>query len=507
MSKTMLINVVEPEESRIAIVEDNVLEELYVERTSKGQIVGNIYKGKVINVEPSIEAAFVDIGLKRNGFLHVSDVMPNIGKTTNRRRRVVTRKKSPGGNGRIQSYLRPGQEVLVQVTKVGIGDKGPTLTTYISLPGRYLVLMPESDHYGISKKIDEEEERKRLKKIIADLHPPKNMGLIVRTAGADQTKKELSKDFHYLSKLWKATLNRSGKVNAPAVIYQESELVIRTIRDIFTADIDEITVDSPVVYEKAKDFLHLIMPKCEKRVKLYEGSEPLFHKNNIEVEIEKINVKKVPLLCGGSIVIEQTEALVAVDVNSGKYREEKDPEETAFKTNLEASEEIVRQIRLRDLGGVIIIDFIDMREESHNHAVEKVLFDALKRDRARTKVLKMSKFGIIEMTRQRVRASLKDVLYEPCKYCWGTGFLKTAESVSLNVIRKIKAVINYPEINKIEVVTCPEVAFLLQNQKRKRLAELESAFNKEIIITQQDDYNAGDAEVKYFKDGGQRVNI
>lgn len=504
----MLINVVEPEESRIAILEDNVLEELYIERISRGQIVGNIYKGKVINVEPSIEAAFVDIGLKRNGFLHVSDVMPSIGKTrSNRRRKVVSGEKPHKGSGRIQSYLRHGQEVLVQVTKAGIGDKGPTLTTCISLPGRYLVLMPEADHYGVSKKIEDEEERTRLKKIIEGLHPPKNTGLIVRTAGANQTKKELSKDLHYLSKLWKATIDRSKKVNAPAVIYQESELVIRTIRDIFTTDIDEIIIDSEAVYEKATDFLRLVMPKYEKRVNLYKESEPLFHKNNIETEIERINNKKVPLPCGGSIVIEQTEALVAVDVNSGKYREEKDPEETAFKTNLEAAKEIVRQIRLRDLGGVIIVDFIDMEEESHNYAVEKVLLDALKKDKARSKVLKMSKFGIIEMTRQRVRSSLKDVLYEPCKCCQGTGFLKTVESVSLNVIRKIKAAINYPEINKIEVVTCPEVAFFLQNQKRKGLAELESTFNKEIIITQQDDYSAGSAEVKYFKDGGQRINI
>lgn len=507
MSKTMLINVVEPEESRIAIVEDNVLEELYVERTSKGQIVGNIYKGKVVNVEPSIEAAFVDIGLKRNGFLHVSDVMPNIGKTVAKRKKAVGREKTQSGAGRIQSYLRPGQGVLVQITKSGIGDKGPTLTTFISLPGRYLVLMPEADHYGVSKKIDDEGERKRLKKIVESLHPPKNMGLIVRTAGVGQTKKELSKDYHYLSNLWKATISRSKKVEACAVIYQESELVIRTIRDIFTTDIDEIIVDSEAVYEKAKDFLHMVMPTYEKRVTHYKKREPLFHKNNIEAEIEKINFKKVPLPCGGSIVIEQTEALVAVDVNSGKYREEKDPEETAFKTNLEAAKEIVRQIRLRDLGGVIIIDFIDMEGESHNHAVEKVLSDALKKDRARAKVLKMSKFGIIEMTRQRVRSSLKDVLYEACKYCHGTGFLKTAESISLNVIRKVKTAINYPEINKIEVVTCPEVASFLQNQKRKWLAELENAFNKEIIINQRDDYNPGDAEVKYFKDGGKQVNI
>jgi ribonuclease E len=500
----MLINVVEPEESRIAIVEDSVLEELYVERTSKGQVVGNIYKGKTTNVEPSIEAAFVDIGLKRNGFLHVSDVMPSIKP---KRQKGVSREKTPSGNGRIQSYLRPGQEVLVQITKAGIGDKGPTLTTYVSLPGRYLVLMPEADHHGVSKKIDDEKERKRLKKIAEALNPPKNMGLIVRTAGVDQTKRELNKDFHYLSKLWKATLGRAKKVNAPAVIYQESDLVIRTIRDIFTTNIDEILIDSEAVYEKAKDFLRLIMPKYEKRVKLYKRKEPLFHKNKIEAEIEKINSKKVPLQCGGSIVIEQTEALVAVDVNSGKYREEKDLEKTAYKTNLEAAKEIVRQVRLRDLGGVVIMDFIDMKEESHNHAVEKALSDALKKDRARTKTLKMSKFGIIEMTRQRVRSSLKDVLYEACKCCRGTGFLKTTESVSLNIIRKIRAAIDHPEVNKIEVVTCPEVASFLQNQKRKWLAELESTSNKEIIITQQGDYTVGNAEVKYFKDGGQQVNI
>ncbi len=407
----------------------------------------------------------------------------------------------------MQSYLRPGQEVLVQITKAGIGDKGPTLTTYVSLPGRYLVLMPEADHYGVSKKIEEEGERKRLKKIVEGLQPPKNMGLIVRTAGANQTKKELSKDLHYLAKLWKATISRSKKVEAPAVIYQESELVIRTIRDIFTTDIDEIIIDSTMVYEKAQEFLRMVMPKYEKRVKLYKGGEPLFHKNNIEAEIEKINSIKVPLPRGGSIVLEQTEALVAVDVNSGRFREESNPEKTAFKTNLEAAKEIVRQLRLRDLGGVIIIDFIDMEEEANNHAVEKALSEALKKDRARTKALKISKFGILEMTRQRVRSSLKDVVYETCKYCRGTGHLKTAESISLNVIRKIKSAINSPDINKIEVLTCPEVASFLQNQKRQWLAELESTFNKEIIITQQDNYNIGDAEVKYIKDSGQPVNI
>ena len=481
MKKRMLINVVEPEESRIAILEDGVLEELYIERFSREQIAGNIYKGRIVNVEPSIEAAFVNIGISRNGFLHVSDVK-NYRRNGEEQSESDSTTKTRENKSRIKTLISPDQEILVQVIKEGIGDKGPSLTTNVSIPGRFLVLMPESNLVGVSRKIIDEVERARLKQIVEELKPPPNLGLIVRTAGANQTKRELFRDFNYLRKLWKVIANKEKKAEIPSAIYQESDLVIRTIRDIFSTDIDEIIIDSEAVFKKIKYFLRLIIPSCVRKLKLYSEHEPLFHKYNIEKEIEKINKREVRLPRGGSIVIEQTEALVAIDVNSGKYREESDPEKTAFKTNLKAAKEIARQVRLRDIGGVIIVDFIDMKEEGHMRAVEKVMEDALKRDRARKKMLKISKFGIIQMTRQRIRPSLKSVIYESCKNCEGTGEIKTIESTCLDLMRQIKSIVNNPQIKKIEITANDVVAEYLLNNKRKRLAELEEKFSKDIII-------------------------
>ena len=505
MSKKMLINVVEPEECRIAILEDHTLEELYIERISRGQAVGNIYKGKVINVEPSLEAAFVDIGLKRNGFLHVSEVVEPSPVEIEPGGEVHHRREYK----RIQTLLNPGQEVLVQVTKEAVGEKGPSLTTDISLPGRFLVLMPHARKHGVSRKIVEEEERRRLRQVIEELNPPANMGLIVRTAGADQIKRELSKDLHYLLRLWKAVEERNKTTSAPSLIYQESDLVTKTIRDIYSTDIQEIIVDSEATCAKAQDFLRQIMPKAEKGVKLYKKEEPLFHKYNIEQEIERIIQKKIPLRHGGSIVLEQTEALVAIDVNSGRFKAGADPEETAFRTNMEAAREVVRQIRLRDLGGVIIIDFIDMQEEGHNRAVEKAMLENLKKDRARTKMLKMSRFGIIELTRQRLRPSLRDVLYENCSTCRGTGYTKTVESLSLEVMREIKSVLSHPELKTIEVEADPRVSQHLQNQKRRQLSELEESYNKRIIINsiQMNGLKPGTVQIRYLKVDGQPISI
>ncbi|MDE2216208.1 MAG: Rne/Rng family ribonuclease [Planctomycetota bacterium] len=502
MDKRMLINAVEPEECRIAILEDNVLEELYIERSSREQIAGNIYKGRVVNIEPSIEAAFVDIGLKKNGFLHVSDVL------------IPTKNGSISGTNiphrefpKIRNILHLGQEVLVQVTKESIGAKGPSLTTYISLPGRYLVLMPDVPRHGVSKKIASEEERQRLKKILEGLNPPQNIGFIIRTAGAQQTKKEIYKDFHYLLKLWKNIEKRARDVNAPSAIYQESDLVIRAIRDIFSADIQEIIVDSEAVYERTRDFLRVIMPKYERLLTYYRENKPLFHKYNIEKEIEEINCKKIPLPRGGSIIIEQTEALVAIDVNSGKFKEESDPEETAFKTNIKAAKEITRQVRLRDLGGVIVIDFIDMKEESHNRTIEKVVADALKRDKARTKMLKMSKFGTIELTRQRVRSSLRDVLFEECNFCKGTGYTKTVESLCLNAMRDLKFAIHLPQITRVELIANPEVANYLQNQKRKQMIEIEETYNKKINISSTMNHEYGRIDIRYFNHKDEPITV
>jgi ribonuclease E len=505
VGKKMLINVVEPEESRIAVLEDHVLEELYIERISRGQAVGNVYKGKIINVEPSLEAAFVDIGLKRNGFLHVSEVVGTSPEEIGPSGEVHHKRE----HRRIQTLLNPGQEVLVQITKEAVGEKGPSLTTYVSLPGRFLVLMPYARKHGVSRKIAEEEERQRLKQIIEEICPPTDMGLIVRTAGAGQTKRELAKDLHYLLRLWKAVEERGKASTAPSLIYQESDLVTKTIRDIYSSDIQEIIVDSEATYEKARDFLKQIMPKAEKRVKLYKKEEPLFHKFNLEQEIEKIIKKKIPLRHGGSLVIEQTEALVAIDVNSGRFKAGADPEETAFRTNMEATKEVVRQIRLRDLGGVIIIDFIDMQSEGHRRAVEKAMLEQLKRDRARTKMLKMSRFGIVEITRQRLRPSLRDVLYENCSTCRGTGYTKTVESLSLEVMREIKSVLGHPELKTIEVEADPRVSQHLLNQKRRQLSELEESYNKRILINsvQTDGLRPGALQIKCLKADGQPLSL
>jgi ribonuclease E len=504
MKKRMLINVVEPEESRIAILEDGVLEELYIERFSREQIAGNIYKGRIVNVEPSIEAAFVNIGISRNGFLHVSDVK-NYRRNGEEQSDSDSTTRTKENKSRIKTLINPDQEVLVQVIKEGIGDKGPSLTANVSIPGRFLVLMPDSNLVGVSRKIIDEVERARLKQIIEELKPPPGLGLIVRTAGVNQTKRELSRDFNYLRKLWKVIEKKEKKAEIPSVIYQESDLVIRTIRDIFSIDIDEIIIDSEAVFKKIRYFLRLIMPSCVRKLKLYKENEPLFHKYNIEKEIEKINKREVRLPRGGSIVIEQTEALVAIDVNSGKYREESDPEKTAFKTNLKAAKEIARQVRLRDIGGVIIVDFIDMKEEGHMRAVEKVMEEALKRDRARKKMLKISKFGIIQMTRQRIRPSLKSVIYESCKICEGTGEIKTIESTCLDLMRQIKSIVNNPQIKKIEITSNDVVAGYLLNNKRKRLAELEEKFSKDIIIKGVIGHKTGETTIHSIDSKGNRV--
>ena len=471
MKQEMLINVAQPEECRIAIVEDGVLEELYVERAGQDNYVGNIYKGVVVNLEPSIQAAFVDFGVGRNGFLHISDIEPQYfrqggydpGKAAalrpappaarqqriGRGRRVRGRRWKRTADGRaisrfggrprfkppIQEILRRGEEVLVQVIKEGIGSKGPTLSTYISIPGRYLVLMPALGRIGVSRKIEDEAIRRRLRDIMLELNPPKGVGFIVRTAGSDRTKRELSRDMAYLLRLWKVIVRRIKKLPAPVGIYEESDMIIRTIRDIFTADVDAIYIDEPTAYERAKEFLQLVMPRYVHRLQLYEGREPLFCKYNLDEEIAKIHRRRVPLAHGGSIVVDQTEALVAIDVNSGSFRAEDSAEETAFQMNIHAAKEIARQIRLRDLGGVIVNDFIDMRKEKHRRGVERALRDAVKRDRARTKILRTSPFGLIEMTRQRIRTNPKRSAYMECPSCSGSGVVKTAESMAIEVVR------------------------------------------------------------------------
>ena len=345
--------------------------------------------------------------------------------------------------------------MLVQVIKESIGTKGPTLSTYISIPGRYLVLMPGLNRVGVSRKIVDEGQRRKLREIMNELNPPKGLGFIVRTAGLERTKRELARDLAYLLRLWKVILRRIKKAKAPTPIYQESDMIIRTIRDIFTSEIDTIWIDEPAAFERAQDFLRVVMPRFVNRLKLYDEKVPLFHKYGIEDEIAKIQRRHVPLPEGGSIVIDQTEALVAIDVNSGNFRVEDDAERTAYEMNLRAAKEIARQLRLRDLGGVIVNDFIDMREERHRRGVERALREAIKRDRARTKVLRMSAFGLIEMTRQRIRPSLKRSVYEDCPQCTGAGVVKTAESMAIDVMRLLALATHREEIRRIAIVRPP----------------------------------------------------
>ncbi|MEI8372281.1 MAG: Rne/Rng family ribonuclease [Planctomycetota bacterium] len=508
MKQEMLINVAQPEECRIAIVEDGVLEELYVERTGQDSYVGNIYKGVVVNLEPSIQAAFVDFGVGRNGFLHISDVEPQyfaqggydpdkpLGPPGERRddRRDDREnaedaeetnfddqpKKRPfrtGGRPRfkppIQEILRRGDEVLVQVIKEGIGTKGPTLSTYISIPGRYLVLMPALGRVGVSRKIEDEDVRRKLRDIMLELNPPKGVGFIVRTAGSDRSKRELSRDLAYLLRLWKVIVRRIKKMPAPVDIYQESDMIIRTIRDIFTAEVDTIYIDEKAAYERAREFLQLVMPRYANRLQLYEGKEPLFFKHRLDHEIAMIHARTVPLRAGGSIVIDQTEALVAIDVNSGSFRAEGDAEETAYQMNMHAAKEIARQLRLRDLGGVIVNDFIDMHKERHRRSVERALRDAVRRDRARTKILRTSPFGLVEMTRQRIRPSLKRSAYKDCPCCHGSAVVKTPESMAIDVMRLLIVIAQKPAIAQVRVSVAPDVADFLNNRKRHELAQLE----------------------------------
>lgn len=737
MKKEMLINVLQPEECRIAIIEDGTLEELYVERTSQESYVGNIYKGKIVNIEPSIQAAFVDFGIGRNGFLHVSDVDPAYyrhlmpshqrgggrgvgprhreefderprggprdhaprdrdetddarsrrerpapvpprersyeqdlyddaprsgrrrprrepepreaappverpepivheaapesaggfgagllddpyaglvaefgaqtegndsaeldaaedkprgrrGKSGGRGRRAPEHSPTPvafeapppppppvqlppplpkpaakneessfgaglwdddppafmpgaerrtfeddddfegngsgGGvdqaerdddephgekfsNGRrgpfrrggprrlgrdgdghekplIQNIFKRGQEVLVQVIKEGIGTKGPTLSTYISIAGRYLVLMPGLNRIGVSRKIPDLDQRHRLRDIMNELNPPSGVGFIVRTAGVDRNKKDLQNDLAYLLRIWQVVVKRIKSQKSPSAIYQESDMITRTIRDTFTSDIDGIWIDENLAYQHAHEFLQAVMPKFANRLRLYDETEPLFHKYGLDDEIVRIQQKKVPLGGGGSIVIEQTEALVAIDVNSGNFRSDsQNAEETAFQMNLNAAKEIARQLRLRDLGGVIVNDFIDMKDEKHRRGVEKAMREAVKRDRARTKVLRISQFGLIEMTRQRIRPSLKRSVFQECTHCHGNGHVKTAESMSIEVMRLIQLAACREHIRRIDVRVQTDVADYLTNRRRREIAQLEDTGAMQVIVT------------------------
>jgi ribonuclease E len=495
--RRLLLDAADPEEVRIALVENDRLEELHYERPCEKKYLGNIYLGRVVNIEPAIQAAFVEIGIGRNGFLHVSDVLPvykgaravpidSLSQRLGERRRL-----------KIQEVLETGQEILVQISKDAIGAKGPSLTTYVSVPGKFLVLMPGVNRLGVSKRIEDDRERATLRASLANLSPPKGLGYILRTAGQGRTQPELEKDFQYLMRVWDEIREKVGRRVVPSPIYAESSLVIRSLRDLFGSDIDEMLIDDEAIYCQAREFLDGVMPEAAKRVRHYTGTLPIFSKFGIEEEIDKIYNRRVPLPSGGHIVVEQTEALVAIDVNSGKYRDEEDLEATALKTNLEAAEEIARQLRLRDLGGVIINDFIDMEVEANRREVERALRAALKRDRAKSWISRISRFGIIEMTRQRVRPSFERSNHEPCKLCRGTGVVQSARSSGTSILRQIRAGIAAKRRSVCEVVVHPDVAEYLLNDRRASLVELEAERGKAIRIRANPGFSPEQYEIRY----------
>ena len=494
MPRKMLINTMHPEEARIAIVEDGRLVELDIEVEGSEQTRGNVYKGVVVRVEPGLQAAFVDIGTKKLGFLQMGELHPDFWQwrddvpEENRKRRP-----------RIQEVLRRGQEIIVQVEKGERDMKGAALTSYLSLPGRYMVLMPGSDSSGVSRKVESESERKKLKEMAVALEIPEGTGYIIRTEALGKTKTEMKKDFQSLVKLHKEILAKAAKSKAPVIIYQESDLVIRTIRDYFTAEIDEVLVDNPEVYKQAKEFFKRTMPKFENLVKLHQEKRPIFSKYQLEEQIDQIYEKKVLLKSGGSLVIEPTEALVSIDVNSGKSTGEKGVEDTAFKTNIEAAEEVARQLRLRDLGGLIVIDFIDMRDKKHMAEVEKTLKNALKLDKARVTVGRISQFGMLEMSRQRIKQTLEHASVLECPHCSGRGKVKSVENMAISFLRKVHASAAKGTVAEVRGGLPLEVAYYLLNRKKRELAQIENDYDIEVTIKGKPSFLMNQLEVELVK--------
>jgi ribonuclease E len=492
--KKLLINAVDPEEYRIALIEDGILEEFYIETAAREQIRGNIYKGMVAHIEPALQAAFVDYGGGKNGFLQADEIHPEYHHESTGPSDTQPRVRIP-----IQKLIHRGQEILVQVTKEESGNKGVALTTYISLPGRELVLTPGQPGVGVSRKIEEEAERDRLKTTIGQLKIPDEIGVIVRTAGAGKKKQELAKNLDSLLKLWEEIRTRAMEQPAPSLVYKEMDLAMRTLRDLFTPDIQEILIDNKEIYKQVRDFLSLIAPKQRNQVKLYKETRPIFSKHQVENQIETIFQNRVKLKSGGHIVVDSTEALVAVDVNSGRSIKEKQIEETAFKTNLEAAEEIARQLRLRDLGGLIVIDFIDMKGVKNQNEVVKVMKNHLKRDKARTTVSKISKFGLLELSRQRIRPPIQFGTYYTCPACQGKGLVRSIETLALMYLRKIGLGISKGNVASVNGELPLEVANYLLNKKREELTRLEERHHVSIFLEGKPHILPEEGKLEFFK--------
>jgi ribonuclease G len=498
-------------ETRMAMLENGVVTELYIERNRDRSIVSNIYKGVVTKVLPGMQAAFVDIGLEKAGFLYVSDVdvmdimeeyekMKTGDNALGVQEELELKKKPRSPRKRHQSraieeMLQEGQEVMVQVSKEPIGSKGCRITSYSTLPGRYLVFMPTIDNVGISRRIEAEAERKRLRDMIKSLKK-QGAGYIVRTVSEGASREEFQNDIKFLNKLWKDIQNKAENVSAPALLHADLNLILRSLRDAYTQDVERIVIDSEEEYRNCIEFVRAYMPHVEPKIKLYDEKEPIFDVYGIEMEIERALGRKIWLKSGGYIVIDQTEALVTIDVNTGRYVGKRNPEETILKTNLEAIKEIVYQLKLRNIGGIIIIDFIDMSRDDSKEKVYSTLEAALKTDKAKANILEVSELGLVEMTRERVRESLSRVLCEPCPYCEGKGRVKSAATVCYELFREVKRVANsFKRSPKIMINVHPKVSDMILEEERAFLDRLEKDLKKRIIIKADYDLHLEQYEV------------
>ncbi len=516
MSNEIVINAT-PEETRVALLENKTLTELYFDRKQDQGILGNIYKGRVEKVLPGMQAAFIDIGTEKAAFLYVADVITEEeanapltegadedesseeeGWDGKERREdeaeamegepqsdeagpIIPRVVKRRGHQNIEDLLKQGQEIVVQVSKGPIGTKGPRVTTYISLPGRYLVYMPQVSHLGISKRIGGEDERRRLKDIISRFRKP-GTGYIVRTVSEGMTETEVKNDIEFLDLVWENALKRRDKLKAPALLHTDLDLVFRTARDMFTKDIDRFVIDSKPDYERIKDFVGTSLPSFASRVELWDKDQPIFEAYGLEEEIVRAKNRRVWLKSGGYLVIDRAEAMTVIDVNTGRFVGKKGLEETIFKTNMEAAKEIAWQLRLRNIGGIIILDFIDMKKEKNKEAVFNTLVHAVSTDKAKTNILKISELGLVEMSRERTREALLRVLCEPCAYCEGKGYINAPTTLCYEIFREIRRLSPSESEKKIVVAAHPTIIGLLQEQERHGIDAIERSHHKKVIL-------------------------
>jgi len=475
LSNELLINVTR-QECRVALLEGGQVVEFYIERKGDASFVGNIYKGRVVKVLKGMQACFVDIGLDKAAFLYVDDIKGGIKEVypfLEGEEETDIIPKPDFKDVSIEDLVQEGQEILVQVAKDPIGTKGARVTSRITLPGRYVVLMPVMEHIGISRKIEDEDKRKELKDLATRIKPA-GFGLIMRTVSEDATEEEIQKDIDFLFLLWDNIQKKKDKVHAPSLIHSEFDLVLRSLRDFMTQNVDRMIIDNHIEWQRLKEFAQIYFPRIADKIEFYEGEEPIFDAFGIEVDLDRALERKVWLKSGGYIVIDQTEAMTVIDVNTGKFVGKENLEDTILRTNLEAVKEIAYQIRLRNLGGIILIDFIDMEKEENKQKIINAMTEAMKKDRAKTTIYNITELGIVQMTRKRTRESLEQILCDNCPYCEGKGRVKSIRTVAYEILRKLKS-IAVPQGTELTVITNPYVADLLTDEERDSIEEFEDA--------------------------------